>query len=195
MTEIADLQAAASASVGALAGYTDLDWKQVPAAELEWSCWQTGLHMVDCLYFYAMQVVYGDPGSYLCTELALDDSASPTRLLDALTAHAELLRRIARSADPDVRAHHNYGVSDPAGFAAMGVLETLIHTYDVVRGLNPGDQWRPPAELAAPALARLFPDAPGGDPADVLLYCCGRAALGALPRRTGEWQWDSTVRI
>ena len=181
MAEIADPRAAANASVAALAGYTDLDWQQVPAAELEWSCRQTALHMVDCLYFYAMQVVYGQPDTYLCTELALDDSASPPRLLDALSAHAELLHRIARSADPDLRAHHNYGVSDAAGFAAMGVVETLIHTLDVVRGLNPEDQWRPPSELAAPVIARLFPHAPSGDPADVLLYCCGRAALGELP--------------
>jgi DinB family protein len=193
MTEIADLKAAAGASVGALAGYTDLDWQQVPAAGLDWSCWQTTLHIVDCLYFYAMQVVYGDPDSYLCTELALDDSASPPRLLAALSAHAELLRRVAVSADPELRAHHNYGVSDAAGFAAMGVVEMLIHTFDVVRGLNPADQWRPPAELAAPVIARLFPNAPGGDPAEVLLYCCGRADLGALPRQTG-WQWDGRVR-
>ena len=137
MTEIADVPAAARASVAALAGYTDLDWQQVPAAGLEWSCWRTALHMVDCLYFYAMQVIYGQLDDYLCTELALDDSASPPRLLAALSAHAELLHRIARSADPDARAHHNYGVSDAAGFAAMGVVETLIHTLDVVRGLSP----------------------------------------------------------
>ncbi len=193
MTEIADLRAAASVSVAALAGYTDLDWQQVPAAELEWSCRQTTLHIVDGLYFYAMQVVYGQPDDYLCTELALDDSASPPRLLAALGTHAELLHRIARSADPEVRAHHNYGVSDAAGFAAMGVVETLIHTFDVVRGLNPTDQWRPPTELAAPVIARLFPQAPSGDPADVLLYCCGRASLGELPRQT-LWQWDGTVR-
>lgn len=193
MTEIADLRAAASASVAALTGYTDLDWQQVRAADLEWSSWRTVLHMVDCLYFYAMQVVYGQPDGYLCTELTLDDSASPARLLAALTAHAELLQRIARSADPAVRAHHNYGVSDAAGFAAMGVVETLIHTLDVVRGLNPSDPWRPPAALAAPVIARLFPHAPSGDPADVLLYCCGRAALGELPRQT-HWQWDGTVR-
>jgi hypothetical protein len=193
MTEIADLPTAASASVAALSVYTGLDWQQVPAADLDWSCWQTAFHMVDCLYFYAMQVVYGNPDGYLCTELALDDSASPPRLLPALTVHAELLHRIARSAEPDLRGHHNYGVSDPAGFAAMGVIETLIHTFDVVRGLNPSDPWRPPAALAAPAIARLFPDAPSGDPVDVLLYCTGRAALGALPRQT-EWQWDSTVR-
>ena len=194
MTQIADVPAAAGASIAALAGYTDLDWQQMPAAGLQWSCRQTALHMVDCLYFYAMQVVYGDPDTYLCTELALDDSASTLRLLAALSAHAELLHRIARSAGPDLRAHHNYGVSDAAGFAAMGVVETLIHTLDVVRGLNPTDPWRPPAELAAPVIARLFPHAPSGDPADVLLYCCGRTALGELPRQVGDWQWDGTVR-
>lgn len=193
MTGIPDVPAAASASVAALAAYTDLDWQQASAADLEWSCWQTALHMVDALYFYTMQVVYGQPDAYLCTELALDDSASPPRLLAALSAHAELLHRIARSADPGLRAHHNYGVSDPAGFAAMGVVETLIHTFDLVRGLNPADPWRPPAALAGPALARLFPDAPGGDPVDVLLYCSGRAPLAQLPRQT-DWQWDSTVR-
>ena len=41
MTEIADVPAAASASVAALAGYTDLDCQQAPAAGLEWSCWKT----------------------------------------------------------------------------------------------------------------------------------------------------------
>ncbi len=185
---------AASAAVAALTPYGDLDWQRVRAADLEWSCRKTALHMIDCLYFYTMQIVYGQPDSYLCTELALDDSASAPRLLAALSAHAELLNRIARSADPRVRAHHNYGLSDAAGFAAMGVVETLIHTFDAVRGLNPADAWRPPAALAPPVIARLFPHAPTGDPADVLLYCCGRAALGALPRRTGDWQWDGTVR-
>jgi hypothetical protein len=193
MTETSDLPATATACVAALARYTDLDWQQVPAAGLEWSCWQTALHMVDALYFYAMQIVYGHPDDYLCTELALDDSASPPRLLAALSAHAELLHRVARSAGPDLRAHHNYGVSDAVGFAAMGAVETLIHTLDVVRGLNPADQWRPPAALAAPGITRLFPHAPSGDSTDVLLYCCGRAALGDLPRQT-EWQWDGTVR-
>jgi hypothetical protein len=193
VAEIADPRTAAGVCVAALSDYVDLDWRQVPAAESEWSCWQTSLHMVDCLYFYAMQVVYGQTDGYLCTELALDDSASPPRILAALSAHADLLYRVARSAAPELRAHHNYGVSDPGGFAAMGVVETLIHTYDVVRGLNPADQWRPPSELAAPVISRLFPHAPPGEPTDVLLYCCGRAPLGDLARQT-RWQWDGTVR-
>jgi hypothetical protein len=74
-----------------------------------------------------------------------------------------------------------YGAAQPA------------HTFDVMSALNPADQWRPPAELAAPVIARLFPHAPGGDPADVLLYCGGRAALGELPRQA-QWEWDGTVR-
>jgi hypothetical protein len=193
VADITDPTTAATVCVGALVGYTDLDWQQVPAADSEWSCWQTALHMVDCLYFYAMQVVYGHTDGYLCTELALDGSATPPRLLDALGTHADLLNRIARSSAPDLRAHHNYGVSDGAGFAAMGVVETLIHTFDVVRGLNPTDPWRPPGELAAPVIARLFPQAPSGDSADVLLYCCGRADLGELPRQM-HWQWDGRVR-
>jgi hypothetical protein len=194
MTEIADLPSTARASAAALSGYADLDWQQAAAADLEWSCWKTTLHMVDCQYFYACQIVFGNPDGYLCTELALDSSASPARLLEALTAHAEMLDRIARSADPGLRAYHPFGVSDPAGFAAMGVVEVLIHTYDVARGLNPEDQWRPPADLAEPVVARLFPNAPSGDPTDVLLYCCGRASLGEMPRLPEEWQWDGTVR-
>jgi hypothetical protein len=89
MPVTADPTAAAGACIPVLAGYADLHWQQVQAAEEEWSCWQTALHMVDCLYFYTMQVVYGHPHDYLCTQLALDDSATPSRLLDALSAHAE----------------------------------------------------------------------------------------------------------
>jgi hypothetical protein len=179
MTGIADVPGAASASVAALAGYTDLDWQQVPAADLQWSCWQTTLHMVDCLYFYACQVVYGNPDGYLCTELALDDSASPPRLLAALSAHAELLHRIALSADPDLRAHHNYGVSDAAGFAAMGVVETLIHTFDVVRGLNPS---RPVAPVGRACGAGDCPAVSAGS-----RWRCRRCvAVPVRPRRPGR---------
>jgi hypothetical protein len=173
MTEMADLRAAADTSVPTLVGYTDLDWQQVPAAELEWSCRQTALHMVDALYFYAVQIVYGNPAGYLCTELALDDSASPPRLLAALSAHAELLHRIARSADPDLRAHHDYGVSDAAGFAAMGVVETLIHTFDVVRGLNPrisGDRRPSLRRRRSPGCFRTLPVATPP------MCCCTAAA-------------------
>ena len=51
-------------------------------------------------------------------------------------------------------------------------------------------------EAYPPRLAQTW-DSVGlvcGDPTDVLLYCCGRCALGELPRHTQDWQWDGTVR-
>jgi hypothetical protein len=65
-----------------------------------------------------------------------------------------------------------------------------VHTYDIARGL--GSDWRPPAELCVPVLQRLFPDAPDGDPTDVLLWCTGRAALGDKDR-LAQWRWWSEV--
>jgi hypothetical protein len=50
--------------------------------------------------------------------------------------------------------------------------ETLIHTYDIARGL--GLDWLPPVGAARQILARLFPDAPAGDPVDTLLRRTGR---------------------
>jgi hypothetical protein len=73
----------------------------------------------------------------------------------------------------------------------MGVVETLVHAYDIAAGL--GLDWRPPAELCAPALGRLFPEAPPGDPSAVLLWCAGREVLGGRPRQA-DWRWDATVR-
>jgi hypothetical protein len=40
--------------------------------------------------------------------------------------------------------------------------------------------------------ARLFPDAPDGDPAAALLWCTGRIALPDRPRRTG-WTLKAAV--
>ena len=104
---------------------------------------------------------------------------------------AELLRLAVSAASPERRAWHPNGTSDPEGFAAMGVVEMLVHTYDITRGL--GLEWTPPSELSAPVLARLFPGAPPGNPSGVLLWCTGRAALPNRPR-LDRWRWDSTVR-
>lgn len=76
----------------------------------------------------------------------------------------------------------HWGPTDPGGFVALGCNEVLVHGYDMACGL--GIAWRPPAPLAAAVLARLFRDAPDGDPAEVLLWCTGRLPLEPLPRRT-----------
>lgn len=63
---------------------------------------------------------------------------------------------------------------DAASSAAMGLVETLVHTHDLARGL--GLDWDPPAEICARVLNRLFPDAPRGtEPWATLLWVTGRA--------------------
>ena len=96
------------------------------------------------------------------------------------------------TASPGTRAWHPYGTSDPEGFAAMGVVETLVHGHDVAQGL--GLPWEPSADLCARVLNRLFPGAPAdAHPWAALLWATGRADLPDRPRLS-EWRWDSEPR-
>ncbi|WP_233575930.1 hypothetical protein [Saccharopolyspora rhizosphaerae] len=91
-----------------------------------------------------------------------------------------------------MRSFHVYGTSDPEGFAAMGIVETLVHTHDVIEDLPL--TWNPPAEVCTKVLDRLFPDAPTStDPWTTLLWSTGRAELPGRPRLT-TWRWYGTPR-
>ena len=141
----------------------DQDWTR-NAAGLEWTCRSTLDHL-------ALGVV---------------------DCLEGIRIAANILASAVREADGDVRAWHPWGDSDGPGFAAMGVVELLVHGMDISRGL--GLDWRPPEHLCAPAVRRLFPEAPDGDDAtETLLWCTGRADLPGHGRRD-RWQWDGTVR-
>jgi hypothetical protein len=168
----------------------DRDWS-VAAGDLAWSCRQTAGHIADDLFSYASQVVARPEDGYLPVEAALDPMATPEGLLRCIVMCGELLRLAVSAAPATARAWHPHGTSDPDGFAAMGITETLVHTYDITRGLGLG--WAPPAGPSAAVLARLFPQAPRGDPSAVLLWCTGRTALADRPRLT-QWRWDSTVQ-
>jgi len=187
----ADLVVAAVAETGrALSPRADADWI-VPAPDLEWSCWETGVHIADCLVFYASQIIDQPEEGYVPFEITMTSAAKPEGLLRTIVVGGAILQRTVAAAEPGDRGYHIYGTSDAEGFAAMGVVETLVHTYDIAAGL--GLDWRPPAELCAPVLGRLFPDAPPGDPSAVLLWCTGRTGFNDQPRRS-DWRWDGTVR-
>ncbi|MFZ3599590.1 hypothetical protein [Streptomyces sp. BH104] len=176
------------------------------AGALEWDCWETVEHLANDLLYYSVQLGPqsppldthvpfalhqkrpGGPAYFLFAERA----AGPAGLVQVLEACGALLVAMVRTASPEVRAHHASGVSDPEGFAAMGVVETLVHTHDAAEGL--GVAWTPPAELCSRALTRLFPEAPGGaDPWPTLLWATGRADLPGRPR-PATWRWQSTPR-
>lgn len=175
----------------ALAPATGRDW-DVPAGRLEWSCRETVAHVADDLFSYASQVIAEPADSYLPIEAVIDPHATNADSLLAVGMCGRLLRIAVDSAPPDARGWHPHGTSDPDGFAAMGVVEVLVHTHDVTTGL--GLEWWPPSALSAPVLRRLFPLAPSGDAATVLLHVTGRRALVGHELPT-SWSWDSSVRV
>ena len=173
------------------------------AGPVRWSCWATVEHVVDDLVAYALQLAALPRLAYVPLAgphgedefVHVDRAAGTAGLLEALHGGAELLATLAETRPDDARAFHPYGLSDAGGFAAMGVVEVLVHGHDVLLGLT--DEHVPfPPGLAARALARLFPDVvidPGEDADVVLLWATGRGAPPGRERRT-RWRWDATVR-
>ncbi len=175
-----DVEQAVAEMVRVLTPYESRDWQR-PAGSLEWSCWTTAAHVAHDLLAYAGQVAAQPGSAYLPVDLVIHADAPPREVLQVVISSGRLLSGALAAAGPDARAWH-WGATDPGGFAALGVTETLLHTYDITQGL--GISWRPPEPLCAAALARLFPDAPAGDPVQVLLWSTGRAELDGRPRVT-----------
>ena len=196
-----DIAIAVRLSVETLADAPD-DWEQ-PAGALTWTCWETTEHIADSLFYYAAQIGRTpppEPGPAPFTWIAqreggpggsvfADRAAGPTGLLQVVDACGALLTSVVRTTAPTALAHHVFGLGDPRGFAAMGIVEVLVHTHDVTVGL--GLPWHPPTALCARVLARLFPDVTGnGDAWATLLWATGRADLPDRPHRD-EWRWHS----
>jgi hypothetical protein len=172
-----------------------------PAGSLTWSRWETVEHLADDLFAYAVQLGPRTPPDtgYVpfvwearrpggpTNGIAAQREAGPDGLLQVMEACGALLVAMARTTPPHVRAHHGFGHADAEGFAAMGIVETLLHTHDLVTGL--GIAWRPPDGLCARTLARLFPHAPTDTPPwPTLLWASGRGTLPGRARLT-DWRW------
>ncbi|MFJ8541244.1 hypothetical protein ACIRFH_04345 [Streptomyces sp. NPDC093586] len=200
-----DLDRAVRLAVATLGEASPAAWAG-KAGSLEWDCWETVEHLGDDLFAYAAQLaprtppLTGEvpfvwesrrPGGP-ANAIHADREAGPAGLLQVLEASGALLAAVVRTTPPHVRAYHVFGISDPEGFAAMGITETLVHTHDLAQGL--ALTWTPPADLCARVLTRLFPDAPRtAAPWPTLLWATGRADLPGHPRRT-TWRWDGTPR-
>lgn len=196
-----DLEQAVRLALATLREAPEGAW-DAKAGSLEWTCWETVEHLADDLFFYAGQLgphpaplrshvpflmESRRPGGP-ANSVHADPAAGPAGLLQVLEACGALLAAMVRTTPPDVRAHHAYGASDPEGFAAMGVVETLVHLHDLAEGLG-GLSWDPPGDLCTRVLARLFPDVPTGSESwATLLWATGRAELDGRPRRTA-WRW------
>lgn len=199
-TTVAALREATAWLVDALGNVPDADLGR-RAGPLEWDCWTTLDHVGDCLLGYALQVTSGYPTGYLPLEgidrgedfihFPREDGVAGVRT--ALPPLSRVLESVALTTSPDLRAHHGYGASDPAGFAAMGAVETLLHGHDVLTGLGAAPVL--PERPAEVVLARLFAghDLPDTDPATQLLWAAGRTSVPGRADVGPDWRWDGTV--
>lgn len=170
------------------------DWRDVKAGRLEWSCLTTAQHLAGALFGYASRLVTGAQ-DYLPCDLAFDEDVDGAGVLEVIRSGGALLAAGVRATPREVRAVHPYpyGSADREGFAAMGITELLLHTYDIAQGL--GLPHEPAEELAESVLSRLFPHVqPGPAPWPTLLWATGR---GELPGRApvADWRWRNNLVI
>lgn len=180
----ADLRLVGDLAIEAWASGVDRDWS-VPAGTLEWSCWQTADHTVDCVFSYALflgsRKVDGYPPFDLLRALP---EAGPADLVDGLRSVVDMLWSMITAAPADARATLFDGregpvVGGPAEFAPRGGLELAIHAHDVCSGL--GVAFEPPADVVQRLLDASAgwrgeggPFSPTGDPWADLVVRSGR---------------------
>jgi hypothetical protein len=183
-----DLERAGEQALATWRQGIDRDWS-VPAGTLEWSCYDTAAHAVDCTFAPALFLASGRQHAY--PQLA-DCMPTPTATMadqiDNLRTALTVLLAVLRTADPSSRAiirrHPEPQVAGPVDFAPRGALELVVHTYDIASGL------RLPYQLPAGPAERLgahtanWPGRvafePTGDPWTDLLLANGRPP-GATP--------------
>ncbi len=181
---------ATSAVLDALEPLADRRWN-TRAGDLEWTCHQTAVHIASDLIKYAAQLAGHTTDAYLRFAVTVSDDEPPVELLRILHGCGAVLAAVVDRSPTDARAWH-WGPTDVSGFAAMGIGELLVHTYDISHGL--GHDWRPPRDLAQTVVSRLHQDAPAvDDPSALLLWSTGRIDIDGLDR-VDEWLWPTTSR-
>lgn len=131
-------------AVAVLRPAVDRDWTAVKPAGMEWTVHETAFHICGCLISYAANLAGGARDDYVPFDITLDEGTDNTGLLHVLETAGALLAAAVRTAPREARAFHPYPFrsANRVGFAAMGVTEVLLHTYDITAGL--GLEYEPP---------------------------------------------------
>ena len=183
----AHLLRAVAQSGDALSAAVDLDWS-VPAQGLTWDCRATAEHLADTLLSYALLVTGRRQESYLPVMAILEKETDAAGIVAALRGVGTLLSSVLVTTPSEVVVWHPYGRADLTAVAGMGIVETLVHTWDIATGL--GVPFTPDSDLCADALARIFPDVlVDADPWATLLWATGRGELPGRAARAGDWRW------
>ncbi|BCJ38517.1 hypothetical protein Athai_60200 [Actinocatenispora thailandica] len=199
----ADVRDTVQAVIDRIALIPDDGWER-PAADLDWSCRETAAHILDDLGGYAMQLSgergHGDSYTPLVEGVQPRPDGPPftfwpeedggtQAICQCLDAVGGLLVAVVATAPPDRIGWHPYGNPDATALAAMGITETALHAYDILRAH--GIDHRPDEAIVGRVLDRIFPKAARtGDAWHDLLTATGRTA----DTRGVSWRWDSSVR-
>jgi hypothetical protein len=176
---------------------TTLDWEQL-TPDLTWTQSQTAIHTMRACLEYSYQVVGKKLDTYQPVLFEKKEAATPSDFLMMIPTAARVLSKVVATAEPTDRAWHAYGESDPIGFAAMGVVEVSVHTYDLAKGF--GIDFTPLEGPSEFAITRLFADTVETSDSfgneswgKRLLWYAGRIELSGMARREG-WKWNGRVR-
>lgn len=197
----ADVERAVALTADALRPVPAEAW-DAQAGPMDCSCWDALDHLNNGVFSYALRlaspvpyvkgrptIVWDRPGAQPLP-LVTDRDAGPEAAIEVLLMVGGLVAAVVDSRPASARSWHIWGTADPEGFAAMGVVETLAHAFDLTQGL--GVEFAAPADLVAPALARLFPEAPEDtDPWPTLLWATGRGELDGRAKRDPDWTWHA----
>ena len=180
-----------------LTAHVEADWN-ITTPDLIWSQSQTAIHTMRACLEYSFQVVGSRMDTYQPVLFEKKEAAAGSDYLTMIPTAARVLHHVVAMASPSDRAWHAYGISDPTGFAAMGVVEVSVHTFDLAKGF--GDDFTPLDGPSAFAIKRLFIDTVETNdafkeerPGRQLLWYAGRIELAGLERRQG-WKWNGLVR-
>jgi uncharacterized protein (TIGR03083 family) len=182
-----DLRRSVAAAAQALEASAGADWS-VAAGDLEWSCRRTLDHAIDANVWYAANLATHVTEDVDVLRDGSPESAPITDVLQALVISGHILARVAEATPAGGRGYHGAGMADATGFVAMGCDETLVHAYDIGRGL--GVPFLAPADVCDRLVRRLFPWAPEhADPWERLLWSNGRISLPGHERLGPKWGW------
>jgi hypothetical protein len=171
----AEVVAGVVSEVGVLLGQVPGDGWALPAAHVGWDCRRTADHIASVFVHYAAQVIGRARDHYVRFSFDTSRAETPNDLRELVGVTGAMLSIAVGTAAPDAVSWHPHGFFTPAGFAAAGSAEALIHGSDIAIGL--GLAWAPEPGLVEQVLNAVFPDA-GREP--------GSPALATLLAQTGR---------
>jgi hypothetical protein len=131
-----ELRDVSGSALRALQEVSDQDWSR-PALGLEWTCWQTVDHAIDCLFSYTFQVAARVPSGFLpFNELHAQPGATPDDLMVGLQGMPAALQAVFDVAPRETTASDGVFALTPPDWRARAAYEFALHTYDFVSAFD-----------------------------------------------------------